>query len=238
MLASARDKPEFWFRRNANVQLQSKQTLSTSRHNGRMQRELTREEFLGHAHTPLVNPHGDPSPGSPTKSTLRTRWRELRDWDIEAEATQYLIDMTDEDRNARMTGITAEYWNFVRATLNACIQPYMRELALRDPFGNAFRAPHNIAIIGASDSHAEIWGDASGLNSPPISTADLFFVAPGNKVAGIIELKPWWKVDETQIEQVRIGSLYPNNVELIYQAKQRRMEFTMAVLLSNKPTAI
>jgi hypothetical protein len=170
-----------------------------------MQRELTREEFLAHVHTSLVNPHGDPPPGSPTKSTLRTRWRELRDWDIEAEATQYLIDMNDDDRNARLTGVTAEYWNFVRVTLNAYIQPYMRELTLRDPFGNAFRAPHNIAITGASDIHAEIWGDSSGLDPPPISTADLFLVASAGKLAGIIELKPWWKVDHTQIEQVRTG---------------------------------
>jgi len=178
----------------------------------------------------------DPSPGSPTKSTLRTRWRELRDWDIEAEATQYLIDM-NEDRVARLVGIPPEYWTVVRAMLNSYIQPYMRELTLRDPFGTAFRAPHNASIVGAGDSHAEIWGDASGLNPPPISTADLFFVAPGDKLAGIIELKPWSKVDETQIEQVRIGNLYPPKyVELIYQAKQKRMEFTMFVLQSNKPT--
>jgi hypothetical protein len=177
-----------------------------------MQRELTREEFLSHTHTPLVNPNGDPPPGSPTKSTLRTRWRELRDWDIEEEAIQYLSDMKDEDRNARMAGITTEYWNFVRATLNAYIQPYMRELTLRDPFGNAFRAPHNIAIMGASDSHAEIWGDGSGLDPPPISTADLFLVASGGKLAGIIELKPWWKVDQTQIDQVKTGTSFIHHI--------------------------
>jgi hypothetical protein len=82
---------------------------------------------------------------------------------VEAEATQYLIDMKDEDRNARIPDITAEYWNFVRVTLNTYIQPYMRELTLRDPFSAAFRSPHNASIIGASDSHAAIWGDASGL---------------------------------------------------------------------------
>ena len=203
-----------------------------------MQRELTREEFLSHVHTPLVNPHGDPPPGSPTKSTLRTRWRELRDWDIEVEARQYWKDMKDEDRVARLVGIPPEYWTVVRAMLNSYIQPYMRELTLRDPFSAAFRAPHNASIIGASDSHAEIWGDASGLNPPPISTADLFFVAPGDKLAGIIELKPWWKVDETQIEQVRTGTYIPTTFRLIYQAEQRRMESTMGVLPSNKPMAI
>ena len=187
--------------------MKSKQTLvAIKRHRQRtMQRELTREEFLGHVHTPLVNPHGDPLPGSPTKSTLRTRWRELRDWDIEAEATQYLVNMSDDDRNARMSGVTAEYWNFVRMMLSTYMQPYMRELTLRDPFSAAFRSPHNVSIIGASDSHAEIWGDSSGLEPPPISTADLFLVASGRKLAGIIELKPWWKVDHTQIEQVRTG---------------------------------
>lgn len=183
-----------------------------------MQRELTREEFLGHVHTPLVNPHGDPSPGSPTKSTLRTRWRELRDWDIEAEATQYLIGMNDDDRNARMTGITAEYWNFVRIMLDTYMQPYMRELTIRDPFSAAFRSPHNVSIIGASDSHAEIWGDSSGLDFPPMSTPDFLLAASGGKLAGIIELKPWWKVDHAQIEEVRTGISLPPLSQILPQS--------------------
>ena len=52
-------------------------------------------------------------------------------------------------------------------------------------------------------------GDASGLNPPPLSIADLFFIAPDDKLAGIIELKPWWRVDEAQIEQVRAGTYIP-----------------------------
>ena len=46
----------------------------------------TREEFVGYVHQPL--PNGGTG-GSPTKSTLRYRWRELRDWDVEAEARTY-----------------------------------------------------------------------------------------------------------------------------------------------------
>jgi hypothetical protein len=45
---------------------------------------LTREYYLSYVHLPLTNPEGDP-PGS-TKSPMRYRWRELRDWDIKAEA--------------------------------------------------------------------------------------------------------------------------------------------------------
>ena len=48
----------------------------------------TREEFLDHVHQPLTR-HEDDRTGSPTKSTMRYRWRELRDWDVEADARDY-----------------------------------------------------------------------------------------------------------------------------------------------------
>jgi hypothetical protein len=38
----------------------------------------------------------------------------------------------------------------------------------------------------------------------PLSSPDLIF--DEGQLAGIVELKTWWKVDETQINDVRVGN--------------------------------
>jgi hypothetical protein len=165
----------------------------------------TREEFLNYVHIPLSNPRGDPRAGSPTKSTMRYRWRELRDWDIETEAAEYWTRSPLEDKLAPVLVLPANHWESVRAQLTMFTQPFTSEPSLRDPFGVAFRSGHNGAIRGASDGHAEIWSDATGLDGePPIGNADLIFVYD-NKSTGIIELKTWWKVNQAQIEEVKTG---------------------------------
>ena len=62
----------------------------------------TREEFLSYVHTPLTNPQGDPAAGSPTKSAMRYRWRELRDWDVESDAGEYWDGVSESDKQARL----------------------------------------------------------------------------------------------------------------------------------------
>jgi len=165
----------------------------------------TREEFLNYVHQPLTNPQGDPHAGSPTKSTMRYRWRDLRDWDVETEAMSYWEHLPTADKEATLVDLSGAHWEVVRSLLYTMRKPYNAETSLRGPFEIAFRTGHNGAIEGASDTHAEIWGDASGLEGePPIGNSDLIFVY-NKKLTGIIELKTWWKVDQTQIEDVRAG---------------------------------
>jgi hypothetical protein len=170
-----------------------------------MQAAPTREEFLSHAHTPLVNAE-DPAPGSPTKSTLRIQWRELRDWDIEADVREYWDAMDAHDRNAPVTAVSPYHWAAVSGQMNMLIQPFMSKSNLREPFSTAYRVGHNAGIIGASDPHAMIWseGRQSQGGEAPLSNPDFFWVYEG-KLAGIIELQPWWKINEAQIGEVRSG---------------------------------
>ena len=148
----------------------------------------TREEFLSHVHQPLTNPQGDPAPtGSPTKSTMRYRWRHLRDWDVEADAQEYWAQVSDADKQAVLSNIPRAHWEFVRLQLINMTEPFTAEPSLRGPFEVAFRTGHNGAIIGASDAHAEIRSSTAGLEGePPIGNSDLVF-AYNNKLAGIIE---------------------------------------------------
>ena len=87
-------------------------------------------------------------------------------------------------------------------------EPFIVESTLRDPFGAAYRSPHNVAIIGASDHHAEIRSKAVGLDGDPvIGNADLVFVY-NRKLTAIIELKTWWKVNQREIDDVRHGMYF------------------------------
>lgn len=166
----------------------------------------TREQFLDHVHQPLINPQGDPLAGSPTKSTMRYRWRDLRDWDVEGEAHDYWDSLSDTDKHAKVV-TRVNHWDSVCDDLDAFTQPFTSESTLRSPFDAAFRKGHNHAIKGASYAHAEIWGDAAGLEGePPMGNSDLIFVY-NNKLTGIIELKTWWKVNKSQIDDVRAGIL-------------------------------
>ena len=104
----------------------------------------TREEYFSYVHLPLTNPEGDPPPGSPTKSPMRYRWRELRDWDVEAGANAYWDAMSDADKQARLTRVPP--WEVVRMMLTNIVEPFTSEPSLHDPFVTAFRIPHNGAM--------------------------------------------------------------------------------------------
>ena len=64
----------------------------------------TREGFLNFVRTPLHNLDRDPLAGSPTKSTMRYRWRELREWDVEAEAVEHWDVVTNDDKASEVAG--------------------------------------------------------------------------------------------------------------------------------------
>ena len=161
----------------------------------------TREEFVGYVHQPL--PNGGTG-GSPTKSTLRCRWRELRDWEVEAEARTYWEGLPLSDKQATMLGVDSAFWTTIRSLLEAFMEPFTAESTLRAPFSTAYQGPHNLAIMGASDEHAVMRIGVGSLEIVPLSNPDLIFVHE-SQLAGIVELKTWWKVDETQINDVRTG---------------------------------
>jgi hypothetical protein len=169
----------------------------------------TRDEFLEHIHEPLVNPNGDPPKGSPTKSTTRYRWRTLQHWDVETDANAYWEGLPNDDKLSNLQ-VRPGYWDSVESQLDDSLQPRDSESTLRLPFSIAYRLPHNRAIQGASDAHAEVWDEGSRLRPSPIGNADFLFVYNG-KLAGVIELKAWWKVTEDEIEEVKAGKLYRYN---------------------------
>ena len=141
------------------------------------------------------------------------------------------------DKDSRLEADPA-YWRFVRFQLSGFTQPFTSEPTLRVPFSNAYHTPHNIAIRGANDVHAEMWTEGSRLEKPPIGNADFIFVYDG-KITGVIELKTWWKVTETQIEDVKAGILHRNTkCKANGEAANHWTEFIMDVLLLNKHMAI
>ena len=167
----------------------------------------TRDEFLNHVHQELAHPDIEPEKGSPTKSTQRYRWRELLPWDVEAEARAYWEAVSEDDKTAILP--VAGYWGIAQLQLDSFSQQLTSEPGLRVPFSNAFQTPHNIAIHGAHDVHAEMWTEGSQSDPQPVANADLIIVYDG-KVCGVIELKTWWKVTEVEIEEVRQGKKQPD----------------------------
>ena len=169
----------------------------------------SREEFLSHVYRPRSNNAG---PGSPTKSTMRYRWRELRHWAVEEECRAYWEALSVEDK-AQEIAVPAGFWGLMELLLESSSEPLASESRLKFPFGTFFQSPHNIAIKGAGDAHAEIWGEGARLAKEPLGNADFLMVYDG-KLAGAIELKTWWKVNEAEIEDVRAGNA-PLSVDLI-----------------------
>ena len=170
---------------------------------------LTRDEFLSHVHQRLVRPETDGNrKGSPTKSTQRYRWRQLLPWDVEGDARAYWDALGDDQRTATL-GVMPGYWDFVQQQLDDYSQPLTSEPSLRLPFGIAFQTPHNRAIRGAGDVHAEMWSEGSQPEPQPLANADCIMVYDG-QLCGLVELKTWWKVTEAEIEQVRQGNPQPN----------------------------
>ena len=163
----------------------------------------SRDEFLSYVHAPRRNPDGDPPRGSPTKSTMRYRWRELRPWAFEQEAREYWDGLPNEDK-AQMLPVAPGFWDVIENVLRSYVQPLMSEPALKHPFNIAFLTSHNLAIQGAGDAHAEMWAEGSRLAKEPLGNADFIMVHDG-KLGGLIELKTWWKVTDAEIEDVRAG---------------------------------
>jgi hypothetical protein len=164
----------------------------------------TRDEFLNYVHRGLTHSNTDPKKSSPTKSTQRYRWRQLLPWDVEAEARGYW-DALGEDQKTAALAVMPGYWDFVQVQLDGYTQPLTSESRLRIPFGNAFQIPHNLAIRGAGDAHAEMWTEGAQPDPQPLANADLIMVYDG-KLCGLVELKTWWKVTEAEIEEVRQGT--------------------------------
>ena len=165
----------------------------------------TREEFLSYVHRPLTR-DGDGT-GSPTKSVMRYQWRELRDWDVECDARDYWNRLPVTDKQAPVV-TNAPHWASVADYFEDNRTPYTSEPRLRGPFETAYLTGHNRSIRGSGDEHAEMWtastADAAGLDEPPVGNADFIFVY-NTKLAGIVELKTWWKVDQAQIDDVKAG---------------------------------
>jgi hypothetical protein len=163
----------------------------------------TRDEFLSHVHQGLVNPDTDPKKRSPTKSTQRYRWRELLPWDVEAEARAYWDALGEDDKTAILP--VAGYWGIAQLQVDSDFEEFASESGLRSPFNAAFKHPHNLAIRGASDEHAEMRSEDSNFAQRPTANADYFMIYDG-KICGLIEVKTWWKVTEAEIEEARSGS--------------------------------
>src|SRR5438270_11217619 len=124
----------------------------------------SRDEFLSHVHPPRTHRNADPPPGSPTKSTMRYRWRELRPWAVKEEAQVYWDGLSNGDKTQKIDA-SPEFWNVAEQMLRALSQPLTSEPTLKVPFAIAFQTPHNTAIqgLGAEDPHAEIWSEGSQL---------------------------------------------------------------------------
>lgn len=115
---------------------------------------------------------------------------------------QYWVEMKAEDRSAPIIALSPYH----AGQINMLMQPFMSETTLREPFSTAYRVGHNAGILGATDAHAVIRSEGGrGLDGEaPISNPDFFWVYQ-RKLTGIIELKPWWKVNNAQIDEVRRG---------------------------------
>ena len=129
----------------------------------------------------------------------------MRDWDIEGEGRAYWEGVSSSDKQAKIAGVDSGFWTMVQSLLGAFMEPFTQEPTLRAPFSTAYQGPHNLAIVGASDQHAVMRIGVGGLDIVPLSNPDLIFVHEG-QLAGIVELKTWWKVYETQINDVRTGN--------------------------------
>lgn len=167
----------------------------------------TREEFLSYVHTPLTHSRRDPAPVSPTISRMRYRWRELRHWDVEADAKVYWEGLPTDDKQARLPTVTAGHWEDMHTSLSSSNEPYISEETLQRLFDSAFTVGHNLAIRGSSDAHAEICIENSDMNELGVVNSDLMFVYD-HKLTGIIELKTWWNLTQTEIEEVKVGIYY------------------------------
>jgi hypothetical protein len=161
----------------------------------------TRAEFLTHVHPPLQNPGGNPLPSSSTKSTFRVHWRELREWtSFQSDAIDYWNDLDNHDKNAILPLIDPNYWAVVRSQIRR--RRLRTEPQLTTPFDVLYATPHNEAIFGASDDHAqlELSAPQSSLGQP-----DASFEIDDNLV-GVVEIKTFWNITQQLIDEVLEGN--------------------------------
>jgi hypothetical protein len=163
---------------------------------------VTREQLLSHIHQPLQSPA---RPASPTKSTYRVRWRELSEWsDFISDAQTYWSDLPADEKNAVLVGLPPTYWDFVARQLSSLLQRVTREAHLFTPFSTLYAAPHNEAVIDAYDDHALI---TSGVSDSILGAPDACFEF-NNELCGVIELKNFWSLNETTVNEVIERILY------------------------------
>ena len=84
--------------------------------------------------------------GLTAKSLLRCRWRELRDWEIDAKATRYweLFLSCDKDH------VHSACWSITESNLTTFMEPFSSESSLGDPFSASYRGR---AITRVSGDH-------------------------------------------------------------------------------------
>ena len=166
----------------------------------------TRDEFLSHVHQGLVHPETDPEEEGITYE-IDTALSMARAAALGRRSRSPRLLGCSQRRSTRPPhwAVPPGYWDVVQLQLDSYTQPLTSEPGLRVPFSTAFQIPHNLAIRGAGDVHAEMWTEGSQPDPQPIANADFIMVYDG-KLCGLIELKTWWKVTEAEIEEVRQGT--------------------------------
>lgn len=165
----------------------------------------TRAQFLDRVHQPL---HSDTRRSSPTKSTYRVRWRELAEWTTFAgDALAYWDNLDDAEQNAVLPTVGERYWHQAYETLNNTTPIVTVEDDLGIYFTLLYGAPHNVAIRGASDDHAEFirrHPDLTGLPDGCLKFDD--------RIAGIVEIKTFWNINEDVMREVFQGPSLPESL--------------------------
>lgn len=165
---------------------------------------LTREQLLTHVHPPLQS---TTRPSSPTKSTYRLRWREIREWTyFVAETQEYWDGLDDAEKNQVIQEAPLTYWDVLDAALVAAMPSVSREGHLLTPFTFKYSVPHNHAIPGARDDHASI---STRIPDTTIGQPDACFEYDDN-IGGIIEVKTFWNLTNESVVQVIQGSSLPS----------------------------
>jgi len=123
-------------------------------------------------------------------------------WNVERDASNYWAALPPHEKTAQLT-VRPAYWDVVQDQLDGETN-VGSENALCNLFNIAFRLPHNTAIVGSADEHADIRLEGT-VDPQPLSNSD-FFMMHNDVLCGLIELKTWWKVTDGEIDQVRQGN--------------------------------
>jgi hypothetical protein len=161
---------------------------------------LTREQLLGHVHPPLQSAARR---SSPTKSTYRARWREISEWtDFAAEAQEYWDGLGETEKTQVIPEARATLWDQLSESLAVAMPVVSREGHLLIPFMFKYSIPHNHAIPGAHDLHAQI---TTNIPDSIIGQPDACF-EHDDKIGGVIEVKTFWNLTQQSVLEVIQGS--------------------------------